>query len=233
MFDMTRKLVRKTSPNVACRRLGNLFLCVSLVLVFGLVDRGTAAAADAQSLPVASVGPGPQFAIADLDGDVRPDFVSIESGSKHSGTTNYSIQLQLSAVGRRFIQLAAPAGGLRIETRDVNGDHAVDLVLATAWFNRPVAVFLNNGHGGFSRAEPTAFPGAFTESRTKWASGSNQAIGAVGVPSQSRGGISADDRRLRGRSPTESIPAATSGFPVSSCLISHVGRAPPSEVLHF
>jgi hypothetical protein len=124
-------------------------------------------------------------------------------------------------------------GGLLIEARDVNGDNAVDLILATAWSNHPVAVLLNNGHGGFSQAEPASFPRAFSESKIKWTSVSYQATEAVGIPPQSGAGISPEARCLvRDRSPAGSIPASSSGFLASPFLLSRAGRAPPSEVLH-
>src|ERR1035437_2390402 len=157
MVDMKRKFVRRISAGSNHPALRNLFLWTSLLVLFGFAGRGTAEAADIQSGPVTSIGPGPQFAIADFDGDLRPDLARIQPRPNSSGATNYWIQIQLSAVGRQSIRLVAPAGGLEIEARDVNGDHAVDLVLTTAWFNQPVAVLLNDRHGGFSRVEPTAF----------------------------------------------------------------------------
>jgi hypothetical protein len=213
--------------------LPDLFLWVSFFLLLSLANRSEAAAADLQSGPVSSVGPGPQFAIADFDGDLHPDLASVQAGSNSSGSTNYWIQLQLSAVGRESIRLLAPAGGLRIEARDVNGDHAVDLVLATTWFNRPVAVFLNDGHGRFSRAEPAAFPEAFNESNTKLAPFSYECTEAAGIPPQSTVGFWPEARGLpHARSQTSSIPPSNAGFRLSSFLVSHAGRAPPSEVAH-
>ena len=202
------------------------------ILLLGLFGGSSLSAAHVQKAPVTSVGPGSQFAIADFDGDVRPDLASIQAGPNNSGTTNYWIQLQLSSVGRQSIRLVAPAGGLRIEARDVNGDHAVDLILATAWFDQPVAVFLNNGHGSFSKAEPAAFPGAFSESKISWAKVSNQATRTVGVPPQS--GIWSEQSSLAdGPSPARQILPSNSDFLVNPLLISHAGRAPPFEVLHF
>jgi hypothetical protein len=58
---------------------------------------------------------------------------------------------------------------------------------------QPVAIFLNDGHGNFSRAEPTAFPGAFSESKTNWVSGSSLTTDAVGMASQSGAGVCAED----------------------------------------
>ena len=210
-------------------RLRSLFL----LLLPALVSVSAVARADVQNPPVTSVGRGQQVAIADFDGDLSPDFASIQAWPNSSGTTNYRIQLQLSAVGQQSIQLVAPSGGLLIEARDVNGDQAVDLVLATAWFNQPVAVLLNNGHGDFSRAAPAVFPGAFSESTTKWTSNSGQATDAIGVPPQSNAGIWPGASDLpHGRSRSGSIPPSSLWFHVSSFLISYAGRAPPSEVPH-
>jgi len=207
---------------------------IVLLLFHGLFGGRAAASADVQNPPVTSPGPGLPFAIADFDGDRRPDLASVQGGRSDSFSTDYWIQLQLSALGRQSIRLVAPAGGLLIEARDVNGDHAVDLVLATAWFRQPVAIFLNDGHGNFSRAEPTAFPGAFGESKTNWVSATNLATDSVGVPTESGAGIFAGEKDLlHDPSPAGLIPLSSAGFPISPFLISQAGRAPPSEVPHF
>ena len=131
-------------------RISCLVPRVILLLFAGLLSSTMALAASAANRPVPSLGPGLQFAIADFDGDVRPDLASIRAGSSSAGNTNYWIQLQLSTAGQQFIQLVAPAGGLRIEARDVNGDHAPDLVFATAWLSQPVAI-----KSAFGRGMPT------------------------------------------------------------------------------
>jgi hypothetical protein len=234
MVDMTGKFVRTIGARDKRRWSRSLFLWICFFLLFGFAGPNTAEAANAQNGAVSAIGPGPQFAIADFDGDLRPDLARVQAGSTSSGSTSYWIQLRFSAVGQQSIRLLGPAGGLRIEARDVNGDHAVDLVLATAWFNRPVAVFLNNGHGGFSRAEPAAFPGAFSESKTKWASVSHQGMEAVGIPSQSDTGFSTEASCPQaGRSPAGSIPFPSRGFLLRPLLVSHAERAPPSEVPQF
>jgi hypothetical protein len=215
--------------------LRSLLLGIPVLLLWGLVGRGAAKSAEISRPPNTSVGPGAQFAIADLDGDLRPDLASIQAEPNSSGTTSYWIQLQLSTTGRQSIQVVAPAGGLRIETRDVNGDNAIDLVLAEAWFNRPVAIFLNDGHGGFSRAEPSAFPGAFRESEANWATAGaiNLAIDTLGVPPQSGARIHGQENDLlAGQSPARWVPRSTAGFAAKPFLVSQAGRAPPSEVPH-
>jgi hypothetical protein len=204
-----------------------------LSLFFGLAFGGMAARAYAGDPPATSLGPGLTFAIADLDGDRRPDFASIQAGQDRSGSSDYSIQIYLSEVGRQSINLVAPVGGLLIEARDVDGDHSIDLVFSTAWRKQPVAIFLNDGHGTFSRAELVGFPGAFTEHETNLVSGSNPATDALGISPQPGAGICPEESDSRtDRSPASLIFVLRAGFPLDSFLTSHAGRAPPSEVHH-
>jgi hypothetical protein len=231
LFDIPLKtgLRRDLRDNRLSLRI--LFFCLTLLFVFRLAGSSSAEAAETGSGAVTSVGPGPQFAIADFDGDARADLARIQAGSNSSGTTDYWIQLQLTVAGWESIRLVAPAGGLWIEARDVNGDHAIDLVVATAWFNQPVAILLNDGHGSFSRVEPSAFPEAFSESEADWDFTTNQAIVAVGVPPQSRAGIALEARGpLYDGSPAGPIRPSCFEFIEDCFLGSHAGRSPPIKV---
>jgi hypothetical protein len=234
MLDVTPKFGRRTDPRHKRRALRLLFVWASLLSLFGLQGSRTAKAADSQSGPVTSAGPGPQFTIADFDGDLHPDIASIQAGYSEFSRTDYWIQVQLSAAGRQSIRVVGPIGGLQIEARDVNGDRAVDLVLVTAWFRKPVAILLNDGHGSFSRVEPTAFPEAFRESTRNWSSAFGHATDAVGVPSQSRVGFCSQTETLLGLQPHQRpILLASPGFFFDHFLVSHAGRAPPFELSHF
>ena len=216
------------------RRVPIRFLCPSLCILFfvGLLA-GAASAADAPHTHAASPGPNLSFSVADFDGDSKPDLASVEHGTSDSARTDYLIQLQLSAAGRQSFQIAAPIGGLQIVARDVNGDRALDLVVTTTWRTQPVAILLNDGHGNFSRVDPDAFPGAFRESDIGWNSSTQHEIEAVGVPPQSRDEIcSGTEHFLHLRAHTGLAPDTNSQFGIGSLLISHRGRAPPSEVSH-
>jgi hypothetical protein len=233
MADITLTLGVRTHLRNNLRIWHSLFLLFSLLL-FVLAGHSTANAAETETGRVTSAGSGLRFAIADFDGDLRPDLATIQAGRSVSGASSYWIQLQLTATGRQSIQVDAPVGGLSIEARDVNGDLAVDLVLTTIGFGRPVGVLLNDGHGRFSLTAATAFPGAFSTSKTNWVSSLNLATEALGVPSQS--GASAYAWKsdfLRGCSPAKFIPPPAAGFPVSPFLFGQAGRAPPSAVSHL
>lgn len=203
-----------------------LIRSILLSLLLGLVGRSAAANA---KVPVNSVGPGQPFAIADLDGDMRPDLASIQAGSGTSGTVDYWIQLRLTTASRKSIHLVAPAGGLWIEARDVNGDHAVDLVFSTAWLRRPVAILLNDGHGSFSRVEPATFPEAFNECKTNWSSASKQVIDSIGVPAQSSM-WGYQQTRLRNPEPKVRLNSRSNwAFVLNPFLLPHLGRPPPAR----
>ncbi len=208
----------------------SLFSALSCALLF-LFGFASASAAGEETRNAAAPAPAPsgqQLAISDFDGDLNPDLASVQAGLTTSGGTDYWIQLQLSAAGRQSIRLVAPAGGLLIEARDVNGDHAVDLILTTS-LRQPVAVFLNDGHGSFSRVAPSVFPGAFSNPLTNWASAADQATEAVGVPPQPRPGILQAAKLLANIRPrSDSISRADAGFAVDFFLVSHAGRAPPA-----
>lgn len=137
-----------------------------LCLVMGFASLGHAASAAPQNLAVCSAQTSSQFAIADFDGDNLPDLATVETGQSNSTSTRYWIAFQLSSGSRRTLGITAPSGGLHLVSRDVNGDSFLDVVVTTAWVNRPVAVLVNDGHGNFTQADPSAFPNAFRRSGT-------------------------------------------------------------------
>jgi hypothetical protein len=139
--------------------------------VLGAGGWGNAASTSTRQSPVSSAGFNSNFAIADFDGDRKPDLATVEvQKGNSSSTTQYSIRLQLTAGAVQVFGVIAPAGGLQIIARDVNGDDALDVLVSTAWQHKQVAVLLNDGHGKFTLADPGAFPTAFWGSAGDWTS---------------------------------------------------------------
>lgn len=211
------------------RALSGLTACIFLLLLFGFAARSTSAAPHAQYAPTASVGRGTSFAIADFDGDHRADFAYIQPGQNGSASNSYWVDLRLSLEGQRSIRLVAPPGGLLIEARDVNGDHAIDLVVSTAWFRQPVAILLNDGHGRFTAEKPAAFPGAFQRAESELFSTQQRLTGAIAASTESRAGVYTETALPQTAPETRFHWHSKSAICISASLLSHDGRAPPSR----
>lgn len=208
------------------------FALLCVVLVFA--PCGNSAPGVPQSLPSSFPQVTSQFAIADFDGDRRPDLATVQVGQSSPRDTQYWIAFQLSGGSRQTLGIAAPTGGLQITSRDVNGDSFLDVVVTTAWTNRPVAVLLNDGQGNFRASSPSAFPAAFTICEKSWASTTDEVKDATAVllsryPTEncSEGSRFSSPRNVTGRL----VPWASFNSPLSA-VVSFLGRAPPSFVFH-
>jgi hypothetical protein len=171
---------------------------------------------------------GPTFAIADFDGDLRPDFATIQWGSNSSSQTDYWIQLQFSTGESRSIRVVGPMGGLRIAARDVNQDHLPDLVVSSAGQEKPLAIFLNDGRGVFYKVDPSAFPKAADRSETVLDSTLPQLTETLAAPPRPLTGRFLQARYLPDfRDAAGGAPRMNSRSVLSPCLVSFPGRAPP------
>jgi hypothetical protein len=128
--------------------------------------------------------PGTRFAVADFDGDSKPDVATVLAGAGSSSdrlTTEYFVQLRFGSGARNSIGVIAPTGGLRLRARDVNGDAALDLVITTQWLDEPVAVLLNDGRGHFSKNDPSRFPATIFQDSAGTILSSPQSADELGV----------------------------------------------------
>jgi len=98
------------------------------------------------------------FAIADFDGDLRPDLAMIRVRQDGAPDAQYSLELQFSSGLRAPIGLIGPAGGLDVSPQDVNGDQIADLVITSVVDSQFVAIFLNDGKGNFTQVDRAAYP---------------------------------------------------------------------------
>lgn len=195
-----------------------LFAALSLLLVF---SRRTAAASPASAAA--------NFAIADFDGDSRPDFASVDAGQISSRLTKYWIEFRLSGGPSRGVAITGPSGGLQIASRDVNGDSFPDVIVTTVWSNTPVAVLLNDGVGNFTSSSPSEFQSAFTSSGASWTLDADEIRDATALPLA---------RYVPGHCATECgslafgeilwriVPGRTSASRLTSTA-PFIGRAPP------
>jgi hypothetical protein len=204
-------------------RLAAFWAFAALCCLLAVVARGTAASA----LP-AQVAT--RFAIADFDGDSRPDLASVHVGQISSRITHYWIAFHLSGGPGQTVGITAPTGGLQITSRDVNGDSFPDVIVTTAWTNKPVAILLNDGLGNFTASNPSEFQGAFVVSETSWTSATDEIRDASAlllsrcVP----GDCQKNSKSLSPREMTRALAQRSSAASPFASVSPFIGRAPPS-----
>ena len=215
------KLARRIIPLPVALR-------VCLLVLVGSFFAGIPAQAQASNVSLPVSGSRLAFAIDDFDGDLRPDLASVQSVSNNSSGTIYRVQFQLSAAGQQSIPLVGPSGGLRIATRDVNGDDFPDVIVSSAWREEPLAVLVNDGRGAFSLTDPTSFPRAFGGSGKALNAKLPQPTDTVATTPRLPVGDFSGSKYLLHASPARgSIPRANSASFRSLILGSLLGRAPP------
>jgi len=210
-------------------------LAFVLLCFVGSAGSAHAGSTDPKSWPSTSTQVTSQFAIADFDGDSRPDLATVQAGVSSSWDTHYWIAFQLSSGPRQTLGITAPNGGLHITSRDVNGDDFLDVVVTTAWTNRPVAVLLNDGQGNFRASSPSAFPRAFTTSEKSWICITDEIKDAVALLLSRYPTVNCPEvsRFSSPRNVTGLLVLQASRNSHSSAVVSFLGRAPPSVVLHI
>jgi hypothetical protein len=204
------------------------FLCATL----GFAPCGNSSPGVPRSWPSSQLTS--QFAVADFDGDRRPDLAIVRVGQSSSWDTHYWIAFQLSGGSRQTLGITAPTGGLQIASRDVNGDDFLDVVIMTAWTNRPVAILLNDGRGNFKASDPSTFPAAFQTSRESWTCMTDEMKDAVALLlSRNVAGDCEEAGRVLSVQDIARLPISwTSDISTLIPIVSFFGRAPPSFLLH-
>lgn len=227
MFGLVKKIRQRISGWDAAVRATFFLLLLSTGFAYG-----AKAGVPPQNRSELTVARTPQFAIADFDGDNRPDMASVEFG--WSGSRNYAINFSLTSGLRQSINIEAPDGGLRLRTSDVNGDNFPDVVVTTFWTGWPVAVLLNDGRGNFTPSQPSAFPGAFEKSENSLASDEGTKADAAAALFSRYSPVSWQKHGSAGSLLSAVGHAAVEPFHFVSRPIcnSSFGRAPPSVAIH-
>jgi hypothetical protein len=208
------------------------FALLVLCSIFCFGTRGRAASVSANT-STSSRAVASRFAIADFDGDSRPDLATVETGQIGASQARYWIGFRLSAGPHQLIGVTAPVGGLEISSRDVNGDNFLDLVVTTAWLKRPVAILVNDGHGNFTVADPAAFSPIIWSPEKTWTPPSFEPKdSAVAVLARASSDCVVNDRASEGSVAPQPLAIQTlcqRAFPLA---VSVLGRAPPRFVNH-
>jgi hypothetical protein len=97
------------------------------------------------------------LATADFDQDSQPDGAQLFQTGSLNGQTLFRIELHVSSGRKSVLAFASSEAELDISAADVNHDGVPDIVVERAFTHQRLNVFLNDGHGGFAKADPGAF----------------------------------------------------------------------------
>ena len=204
------------------------------LFIFTVLTGASVSAHPAKLVPIGTGHVDASFVFSDLDGDQRLDFAFVQAGHSDLHLTEYWVHLRLSCIGAHEFCVVAPLGGLKIASRDINGDQMPDLILATNWGNKPVAVFLNDGHGRFSAADSSIYSEASSASSASWTVFSSPEYKQLIVPSESRTVVCLVGLRLRAiDSSCGDAHQLEKALFCSHDLGAHLGRAPPCNSHSF
>lgn len=119
----------------------------------------------AQPRPAAAPSPfqtqpaGASWTLGDFDGDGLADLLT--SSIESLGPSGYGHRIQIrsgsgAAIGASF-QIFGSTPGLTLLARDIDGDRDLDLIVANSYSNRPIGVWINDGHGVFTQAGESSY----------------------------------------------------------------------------
>jgi hypothetical protein len=212
---------------------GKWLVLLLFCAVFCFGTRGTGLSSHRAGVFAYEPATATHFAIADFDGDNRPDLATVETGLIGASHARYLIGFRMSAGARQTIGVNAPVGGLEIASRDVNGDNIIDLVVSTAWLKSPVAVLVNDGHGNFTIRDPAAFSSALINpGRTLDSPSQQNTDEALAISARSSDDFVAAERAMAIRSTSKKLLTRNSPRNVFPLVVRSSGRAPPFSVHH-
>jgi hypothetical protein len=94
-----------------------------------------------------------------LDADNQADWIRAYPCVAPAGAAASCVRIEVSETrSTQTIVLKPNAKGVRITSRDVDGDHLQDVLIMSADDGSPLGVWINDGHGGFKESDVRSYP---------------------------------------------------------------------------
>lgn len=171
----------------------------------------------------------PTLAIADLDGDDKPDgAILLESEGSH-GQGYFEVELHFTGHRNANLKFQSLEPAVTVKALDINHDGDVDLIIEQSWTHRRLQVWINDGHGNFEKGRMEDFPSGLAPVRDRIGSSDRIDLQAFSLSSQRGFETMLVASHIAGRPPSDSDFAISSIslFRPDHALSLARSRAPP------
>jgi hypothetical protein len=100
---------------------------------------------------------GQRFIVADFDNDEKPDSITLMSLGQHGGQNIFGVRICDSGRTVSLLTFESNEPSIRATAIDVNQDGAPDIVIEQRFTQTRIQIWLNDGHGGFRKANVADF----------------------------------------------------------------------------
>ena len=172
---------------------------------------------------------GPTLAVADLDGDGKPDGAILLASDDLRGLGNFDVELHFTHHSNTDIRFQSADPAITVEALDIDHDGDIDLIIEQSLTRKRLQVWINDGHGNFEKGRMEDFPSAVAPTRDQIRLSEHLDYPAVSLPTQRGFETMLMACHIAGRPPSESDLATSSTTlfrPDHAASLTH-SRAPP------
>jgi hypothetical protein len=105
-------------------------------------------------------------ALGDFNADGAPDRAVADRGARQPEGFRYRLRLSVSGLSTRDVAFVSRHAALTVRALDVDHDQNIDLVVSAVPSGEVVAVWLNDGRGGFTEGNVSALPPSWSSDNT-------------------------------------------------------------------
>lgn len=103
---------------------------------------------------------GPRFAIADFDGDNKPDGALLLEPAPFLGSGSFQLELHFTGHNNSNINFQSPEPDVIVAAMDIDHDGDIDIVIQQSVTHKGLQVWINDGHGNFEKGRIEDYPSA-------------------------------------------------------------------------